>query len=154
MQKSVAKGFTLIEILIVLAIIGVMSAVIALRVGSPSQSIFKSELFKIANLFETLADEAVYTNSVITCEVENGIVCKSYRNGEWNDFNLAKVASWKWPNNIKVLQIIVNGIPLKPGESIRFSANGDTSAMSFYVTDGVSKAWIDSDLTGEFKVHY
>lgn len=154
MQKISAGGFTLIEILIVIVIIAIMSSIVALNVGSSSGRTFKTDLFKIANFFELLADEAVYTNSVIACDVENGVHCKSYKNGEWNDLNLNKVASWKWPSNIQILEVRVAGIPLKEGERIRFPANGEMAPISFQVTDGVHKAWIDGDFSGEFKVNY
>jgi general secretion pathway protein H len=154
MQKIKITGFTLIEILIVLVIIAVMAAIVSLNVGSPGDRIFKSNIFKISNFLETLADEAVYTNSVITCEFKNGISCKTYKNGEWNDLNLAKIVSWKWPSNIKVTEIKIDNAPLKDDERIRFPASGEIEQMSFHLSDGERDAWVDSNLNGEFHVSY
>lgn len=147
-------GFTLIEILIVLVIIAVMSSIVGLSVGSTGDRMFKNNLFKISSLLEGIADESVYTNGIISCDFSDMISCRSYKNGEWDDFNLNKAATWKWPGEIKVVAIYVNGVALKPGENVRFSPNGDIQSISFQLTDGIHKGWIDSENGGEFKVNY
>ncbi len=147
------KGFTLIEIMIVLVIIAVMSAVLVLKVTAPSYSNFLSDANKIATLLELLGDEAVYTNSVIVCDIENtGLICQRYKNDEWSDIRLSNIASWSWPKKLKITQANVNGIPLKDKEKIRFFPNGDQSLLSIQITDGIRNAWIDGDLSGSFKV--
>lgn len=146
-------GFTLIEILIVLVIIAIMSGVVSLNISSPRDRIFKSNLLKISNFLETLADQAVYTNSVITCMVGDGITCKTYKNGEWDDLNLTSIVSWQWPQ-VKVLEIKVDGSHLKDNEPIRFPPSGEIEQMSFHISDGENDAWIDGNLNGEFKVSY
>ena len=153
-RLSSSGGFTLIEILIVLVIIAVMSSIVGLSVSSSGDRVFKNNLFKVSALLEGIADESVYTNGIISCDFSDTITCKSYKNGEWNDFNLNKAATWKWPREIKVISISVNGVALKPGENMRFSPSGDIQSVSFQLTDGIHKGWIDSDNGGEFKVHY
>jgi hypothetical protein len=130
-----------------------MSGVVALNVGSPKNRVFKSDLLKIANFLETLADQAVYTNSVITCMVGDGITCKTYKNGEWDNLNLTKIVSWQWPH-VQILEIRVDGTRLKDNEPIRFSPSGDIEQMSFHVSDGEHDAWVDGSLNGEFTVSY
>lgn len=152
-RMRINTGFTLIEILIVLVIIAVMSGVVGLNVGSPRARIFKSDLLKISNLLETLADQAVYTNSVITCKIGDDITCKTYKNSEWDDLNLANIVSWKWPH-VQILEIKIDGSRLKDGELIRFPPSGEIEQMSFHVSDGEHDAWIDGNLNGEFKVSY
>lgn len=147
-------GFTLIEILIVLVIISIMTAVASLSIGSPRDRIFKSNLLKISNLLEVLADQAVYTNTVITCKIADDIACQTYRNGEWDNLNLSNLVAWKWPKNIQVIGIKVDGQPLGENQAIRFPPSGEIEQMSFHVSDGTDNAWIDGTLDGEFKVNY
>ena len=130
-----------------------MSGVVSLNVGSPRDRIFKSNLLKISNLLETLADQAVYTNSVIACNVGDKFTCKTYKNGEWDDLNLGNVVSWTWPK-IQVLEIKIDGSRLKDNEPIRFPPSGEIEQMSFHISDGAEDAWIDGNLNGEFKVSY
>ena len=147
-------GFTLIEILIVLVIIAVMSGIVSLNVGSPGYRIFRSNLLKISNLLGALADEAVYTNTVITCRVSDNIVCRRYKDGEWNDLNIADVVSWKWPAGVRVLETKVDGRTLGEDQSIRFPPSGDIEQMSFHVSNGDYDAWVDGSLDGDFTFNY
>lgn len=133
---------------------GVMSAVVSLSIGSPRDRIFKSNLLKVSSLLEILADQAVYTNTVITCKLSDDIVCQTYKNGEWDSLNLSNIVSWKWPNNLQVINIKVDGQPLGENQSIRFPPSGEIEQMSFQVSDGTDNAWIDGTLDGEFKVNY
>ncbi|HMT02858.1 MAG TPA: prepilin-type N-terminal cleavage/methylation domain-containing protein [Burkholderiales bacterium] len=145
------NGFTLLEIIVVLAIISIMSAVILLNISSSTVIGFNSEVAKLASTFEIIADEAIYTDSVIVCNVaSDSISCLSYKNGEWQELNIAKLVSWGWPKNLKILQIKVNGILLKQEEKLRFYANGENSPMSIQISDGTHTTWINSNLSGSF----
>ncbi|MEN9946911.1 MAG: type secretion system protein GspH [Pseudomonadota bacterium] len=147
------KGFTLIEIMIVIVIIAVMSAIVSLNVGSPNYSRFMTGVEKLANTFAILADESVFTNSVISCEVEpKSLSCRKYRDGEWKDLPLSKLMAWGWPQGFKINKIMINGIALRDKQLIKFIPSGDNGGISLEVTDGNFSAWIDSDLSGHFKV--
>lgn len=154
MHKPVPYGFTLIEIIIVLVIISIMSIVVVLNVNSSNYSGFMAEGAKIASTLEIIADEAVYTNSVITCDVNtNGFICQAYKNGEWQDLDLRKLITWSWPKNITIKTALINSKPLKDNEKIRFFPNGDIQPMSFQFTDGVHNAWVDGNMDGIFTVN-
>ncbi len=151
---TLQRGFTLIEIMIALVIIAIMSGVAVLSVGSASYSQFKGESVKISNTLEIIADEAVYTNSVITCSVKpNAFICRGYRNGEWRDINLQHLASWSWPKDITITSSLVNGRAVKDDEKIRFFPTGNIPQYSFKITDGVRNAWVDGNINGEFQVN-
>jgi type II secretion system protein H len=152
--KNPQQGFTLLEIMIVLVIIGIMASVVVLNVNSSNYSGFEADGLKIAATLEIIADESVYTNSVITCNVNpNGFICQGYKNGEWRDINLRNLISWSWPQSISIKSIYVNGRPIKDDEKIRFFPNGNISAMSFQISDGVHNAWVDGNINGEFEVN-
>jgi prepilin-type N-terminal cleavage/methylation domain-containing protein len=148
------KGFTILEILIVMAIISIMSAVVVLNIGAPTYSTFIANTRKIAATMNILNDQAVYTNSVIVCDINpNSLSCESYKNGEWSELDIRKLISWGWPQNLVIEQVYVNGIPLKQGEKIQFLPTGEQSPISLQITDDKYHTWVDGDLNGNFQVN-
>ena len=146
-------GFTLIEIMIVLVIIAVMSGVVVMNVTSGTYGNFVNQASKIAAIFETLGDNAVYTNSVIACDANpNGLDCQSYKNGEWHDINMVQVTAWQWPEDIKIEQVLINGLPMRQNDKIRFTPDGSSIPMSIRITNGTYHTWIDNDLSGNYKI--
>ena len=147
------KGFTLIEIIIVLVIIGVMSSVVVLSVTAPSYSRFMGSVEKLSSTMSILADEAVYSSSVISCQVTpNSMECRRYFDGDWSELPIRKLVSWGWPKDLKILRVLQSGVSIHADEPIRFFPSGDNPALSIQVGDGSFTAWIDSDLTGRYKV--
>jgi len=147
-------GFTLLEILVVLFIVSIMSAVVVLNVNAPSYANFIANARKIAATLSILSDEALYTNSVILCEVSsNGLQCRRYKNEQWTEINIAQLVSWTWPDGVTVENVYVNGVGLKDDRNIRFFASGDQQPISLQVTNGKYHTWIDGDISGVFQVN-
>lgn len=147
------KGFTLIEIIIVITIIAIMSAVVVLNVSAPNFSRFKGGAEKFSSTLSILADEAIYSGDVISCNIsQTNMTCSRYHDGEWVDMDLRRVVSWGWPKDFSVIKISVNGVPIKDKQTVQFFPSGDNVSLSLEVTDGVYTAWVDSDMAGRFKV--
>lgn len=149
------SGFTLIEIMVVLVLLAVMTTVVTLNVGGPSYSRFQGSAEKIANTFSILADEAVFTSSVVSCQVTpKSMVCKKYRDGEWNDLPISRLVAWGWPKELRISQVLVNGVAIKDKQPIFFLPSGDNGDISVQVADDSYSAWIDGDMSGRYKVSY
>jgi type II secretion system protein H len=147
------KGFTLIEIIVVIIIIAVMTSVVTLSVGGPSYSKFLGGAEKISNTFSILADEAVFTSSVVSCDVTpTSLKCRKYRDGEWNDLPLTRLVAWGWPKDLRIAQVVLNGVPIKDKQPILFLPSGDNGDISIQVVDQQYSAWIDGDMSGRYKV--
>ncbi len=152
-MRKKTDGFTLLEIIIVLAIIAIMASVAVLKVSSISQGGFLNKANKIAVFFEVLGDHAVYTNSFLVCEPNPiGLDCKKYKNDEWSDIPLSKITTWTWPEDIRIEQVKINGRIMKQGDKIYFSPDYRANLLSIRITNGKFSAWIDNDLTGNYKV--
>lgn len=148
-----ANGFTLIEVMIVLVIIGVMSAIAAISVNAPSYSRFLASTEKLTATFSILSDDAIYTSSVIACSLDtNNIKCSRYRDGEWNDLDLKNLLSWSWPSDLVIKRVLINGNPIRDKQQVKFLPSGDNDSLSVEVSNGEFTSWIDSDLTGRYKV--
>ncbi len=148
-----ANGFTLIEVMIVLVIIGVMSAIATMSINAPSYSRFLASAEKLTATFSILSDDAIYTSSVIACSLgTDSIKCSRYRDGEWQDLNLKKILSWSWPDNMVIKRVLINGNPIREKQLVKFLPSGDNDSLSVEVSNGEFTSWIDSDLTGKYKV--
>lgn len=145
------KGFTLLEILIVIVIIGIMSSVVVMNISAPTYTKFKSDVNKIAITFDLLVDNAIFTNSVIVCQLDKNLLnCKTYKNNDWNDLDFSKIVSWNWPTNFIIKKIYINDNLLKENEKIYFMPNGFQKPISFLISDGRYQIWIDGDINGNF----
>ena len=148
------SGFTLIEILVVLAIIAIMSSLIVVNLHSNSRSSFLVNTRKVAAVFSLLSDEAVYTDSLLVCKLNYpSITCSSYKSGKWHPFNIKHLVSWRLPKNLQIDKIIVDGVNILPTRKIRFYSSGNQSIMSLHIVSSNYGAWIDGDLHGTFRVH-
>ena len=147
------NGFTLIEIMIVLVIVAVMSGIVVLSVGAPSNQAFIAEALKVASMLEVIADEAVYSNSVISCSVkEQEFNCMTYKDGGWKDLDVRRLILWSWPPSIRVTKVTVDGQPLADNQKVKFYPNGQLRQMSFQITGSHHTSWIDGNTDGDFNL--
>ncbi len=149
------SGFTLIEMMLVVVIIAIMTTIVTLSVSSPSFGRFLASAEQFSSTLSILSDEAIYSGDVIACKLTaTSISCDRYRQGDndWTEIDMRKVVSWGWPKGLKILKVMVNGVPLKDNEPIRFFPSGDNASLSIEVGNEEYTAWIDSDLIGRYKV--
>lgn len=152
-KKFYIDGFTLIEILVVLVIIAILTSIVTISVGNARYADFLANANKIATILEILNDDAVYTNSLISCGTEKGkFDCAKYKNGEWHDINIDRITSIIWPKEIIIKQIIVNQVILKSDEKVQFLPIGNLNPMSIWISYNGFSTWIDGDIYGNFKV--
>ncbi len=128
-----------------------MTRVAVLKVSNSSYARFMSDANKLAVTLSNINDEAVYTNSVIECTLNDvPPLCRNYKNQIWRTMLLSKVTSWSWPA-VKVNKVIINGA-IRNDNVIRFFANIDCPITSIEITDGAHNTWIDSNRNGDFFV--
>jgi prepilin-type N-terminal cleavage/methylation domain-containing protein len=148
------KGFTLLEILVVIAIISIMSAIVVLNISLPTYAKFKSDVNKIAITFNLIVEHAIFTNSVIVCKVyKNKLKCKAYKNDEWNDLNINDIITWTWPRDIIIKKVYINDSQMKDDQNIYFMPNGLQVPISFLLSNGNYEMWIDGDVNGKFSLN-
>lgn len=66
-----ARGFTLLELLVVLVIVGVMLGVVSFNAMPSSQQVLENEARRIALLLQLARDEAIVRNSAVAFEADS-----------------------------------------------------------------------------------
>jgi prepilin-type N-terminal cleavage/methylation domain-containing protein len=147
-------GFTLIEMMVVLFVIGILSTVTVMSINAPSFTRFLTKAEQLSQSLAILSDEAIYSNSLISCKLyKQNITCRSYTDGEWVDMDLRRTYSWGWPENLVIKQVLINEIPINSEKTpINFDPSGDNELLAIEVTDGVYTVWIYGDLAGKYWV--
>lgn len=149
----IRKGFTLIEVMVVIFIIGILSTVTVLNVNAPNYSRFLSKVEQLSQSLAILSDDAIYSGTLIACRIDTkSISCSRYKDGDWDSVNIRKMMSWGWPDGVVVKQVLINGIQIKEKQTINFYPSGDNDSIAIEVGDGVYTVWIYGDLTGKFWV--
>lgn len=155
-NKSRQQGFTLIEILVVIVIMGIAVSMVVLNISLPGYYKFKSQVDMVSNTLSMISDQAIYTGNTVVCKVTtNNLLCKQYVDEEWVEMDINRIISWHWPpEKLKFKQIMIEGLNYPIGSVIAFVPSGDNSRMSLQLTsdDGKFSSWIDSDLLGRYNV--
>ena len=155
-NNKLQQGFTLIEILVVIVIMGIAASIVLFNIGLPSYYKFKSQVDMISNTLSMISDQAIYTGRTIVCKITtNNIICKQYVDEDWVEMDINRIISWKWPpEKIKFKQLTIEGLNYPIGSVIAFVPSGDNAKMSLEVTseDGKFTSWIDSDLLGRYNI--
>jgi len=121
-------GFTLIEILVVIALLGIAAAVVALSVSSSDARLVREEAARLAALFRIAQDEARVTGRAMVWEAD----VKGYRfrpldeaaERDWNDEILRERA---WPfevHSIEGSRILFGREPLLEPARLHLSTAG------------------------------
>lgn len=145
------KGFTLLEVLIVMFIIGIMSMVTVINVNVPNYSRFQNKVEQLSQSFAIISDEAVYSRSLIACSVgKSSIRCKKYSNDDWEDVDLRRLLSMGWPEDVEIKQVLINGSLITEKQTVNFYPSGDNDSLAIEISDGNFSSWIYGDLTGRY----
>lgn len=149
------KGFTLIEILVVLVIISIIVVLAAVRFGQSDVDTLQRESERLSLLLETARDEAIASGAAAGFSTEPG----GYRfwqqqpDASWQPVADSEVLrARELPQALRLDDIRVNLQPLSEGGRILFSPSGVNAPFSLTLSAGVERRTLQADALGRITV--
>lgn len=135
MQSRGEQGLTLVEVLVVLAIIGVMSGIAVLGLGGTSRGAgTQTEAHRLAESIQLAADEAMVTERTVALDwdVEGySIVEWSAADGGWRPMEAGGFGGrHQLPPDISLEGMSEAPVPIGENRTLEFTVSGDPTSWN------------------------
>ena len=119
-------GFTLIEVVVVLLLIGIISALVVVNVAPDDKKELRIESERLASLFEQASMDARVSGRTIGWSVDgNGYrFQEKSQDSDWVDMNDAIYRRHVLPTGMKIQSISINQVSMAAEDQLVFSPSG------------------------------
>jgi general secretion pathway protein H len=145
------RGFTLIEILVVLVIIGIMVGLISVRMMPDDKQVLDNEAGRLALLLEQARDQAVVSGEPIGFSVEQGLYRFWARDADnhWVPFSGDDLLRQRpLADGVQLAALQVNQMNLAEGDRLLFLPTGSNEPFTADLALNAAHARIRSDRLG------
>ncbi len=147
------RGFTLLELLVVLVIVGIMLGAVALNAAPGDRQVLQNEAQRIALLLQLARDEAIVRNQPVAFEADDYRYRFLIRRGsQWSalggDEQLRERAYRRAPLTLQLQPSAGGRLPLR----IVFGREPVDKAFALTLSSGGDSATIRADGIGNFRV--
>jgi len=109
-----SRGFTLIEIMVVMLIVGVMIAAVSVTLRRDYQDLVDDEMKRFQTLVSLVRDESVFQarSLAIGFEKDSYVFMVNADNAKWQPLDDVKLRRYKLPKNLEI-DVLRDGLPMK-----------------------------------------
>lgn len=121
------KGFTLVEVLVVMVVIGITLALVGLNLMPDDERVLRNEAQRLALLLEQARDEAVAGGEAIAWSAEGERYLFLHQNEEGKWVAWTKDELWRerqFSSGVTLRALRINRTVVPPGEYLTFSSAG------------------------------
>lgn len=151
------RGFTLIEILVVLVIIGIMLGLVSVRMMPDDEGRLRTEAERLALLLEQARDQAVASGEPIGLSVEQGHYRFWVRDAQnqWVPSSGDDLLRERpLADGVQLAALQVNQIPLAEGDRLLFLPAGSNEPFTVDLTLNAAHARIQGDRLGRVSIEW
>lgn len=105
-KESYITGFSLIELMIVLIIIGFLSSVVVLSIGDNFNRELRNEAERLQKIIIAGSEEAIFSTSELAVDLDSdgySLVKLDPLSGSWIPFNIQSLNYYKLPESIEII---------------------------------------------------
>ncbi len=146
-NSAAENGFTLVELMVVIFIVGLASAAVVMTAGSPDRSA-RNEAEQLAARIAALRDHAILQSRGMAVWVRpSGYGFDAHTDGVWRPLTQTPFSTTSWKRG--TVAQIGNGAQLR----VVFDSTGmPSSAMQIGLRRGTASASVDVSATGDVRV--
>lgn len=147
------RGFTLVEILVVIAIVGIMLTLIRVNLADDPQRVLQNETERIALLIEAARDEAITRGQPLAWSIEDGTLAFWQRDPEKRDqwIDLADADFRPRPLAIEIVGLKIANAAAALNSKLVLAPDGVQPAFQADFRAGQYRASVAGDVLGQIQ---
>jgi general secretion pathway protein H len=149
------SGFTLVEILVVLVIIGITLALVSVNFAKDDRAELRDEMRRLALLYQAARDEAIGTGKPLAW-VANGPQYGFFHNdanNKWSEaIDEAPFTTQTFASRITLVDLQVNGVKVPLDTPVVFSSSGMNAPFQATLDIGGDRLGITGDAVGQIQI--
>ncbi|MGL6071790.1 prepilin-type N-terminal cleavage/methylation domain-containing protein [Craterilacuibacter sp.] len=153
MPLSRMHGFTLIEVMVVLVIVGVLASMVTLSLTPDTHRVMGDEAVRLSRVIEQAADAAEMGDPLVLVWTRTGYGFRRQADdGRFVDTGEDFFAEHRWPDGIVSGGARIDGAPVTPGEVLPLWQDGRASELLLAVEAGGRRVEVSLSALGFARV--